>query len=253
MLHIQDLSVCCDDAKILNQLNLHIKPGELHVIMGPNGAGKSTFAKVLSGDDRVSVTTGEIRYQGQDLLAQEPEERAQNGVFIGFQMPPEIPGINNKAFLKDAYNACQRAKQKTELSEGEFDSLVQSLIDLYSFSSFDVFLSRNVNEGFSGGERKKNEIWQMLVLEPDLVLLDEPDSGLDVDALRFICKTIEKFRQHHPQNAMCIVTHNPKLGQLLRPDHVHILFDGSIVCSGGAALMQALEHKSYQDVLESLR
>lgn len=253
MLHIQDLSVCCDDAKILNHLNLHIKPSELHVIMGPNGAGKSTFAKVLSGDDRVSVIDGGICYQGKDLLEQEPEERAQGGVFIGFQMPPEIPGINNKSFLKDAYNACRRAQHKPELSDEEFDALLHSILDAYAFSSFDAFLSRNVNEGFSGGERKKNEIWQMLVLEPEFVLLDEPDSGLDVDALRFICKTIEKFRTLHPQNAMCIVTHNPKLGQLLVPDHVHILLDGTIVCSGDASLMLALEHKSYQEVLESLR
>lgn len=252
MLRIQDLRVCCENTRILDHLNLHIKPGELHVIMGPNGAGKSTLAKVLSGDDSITVVSGGIGYKELDLLDKEPEERAQAGIFIGFQNPPEIPGINNKMFLKDAYNACQRAREGKELSEQEFDLLLSSISETYGFSSFDVFLERNVNEGFSGGERKRNEIWQMLVLEPELVLLDEPDSGLDVDALRFICNTIEKFRKLHPKSSICIVTHNPKLGHLVAPDHVHILLDGAIVCSGDVSLMFELESKSYREVLESL-
>lgn len=252
MLRIQDLRVCCDNAKILDHLNIHINPGELHVIMGPNGAGKSTLAKVLSGDDSVTVISGSIDYKGLDLLDKEPEERAQAGIFIGFQNPPEIPGINNKAFLKDAYNACQRARKKKELSEQEFDALLISIAEKYKFTSFETFLARNVNEGFSGGERKRNEIWQMLVLEPEFILLDEPDSGLDVDALRFICNTIEQFKNTHPQSSICIVTHNPKLGHLLAPDHVHLLLDGAIVHSGDVSLMLDLESKSYREVLESL-
>ncbi|MEF9496758.1 Fe-S cluster assembly ATPase SufC [Chlamydia sp. 04-14] len=249
MLHIQNLHVCCEDIKILDNLNLHISPGELHIIMGPNGAGKSTFAKVLSGDDSVSIISGDISLLDQDLLEKAPEERAQMGLFIGFQQPPEIPGVNNRLFLKDAYNACRRSRQEEEIAEAEFDMLLSSVSETYAFESFEHFLERNINEGFSGGERKKNEIWQMLVLEPEMILLDEPDSGLDVDALRFICKTIEKYRELHPRSAICIVTHNPKLGNLLQPDHVHILLEGRIACSGGVSLMRELEEKSYHEVL----
>ncbi|EPP34643.1 feS assembly ATPase SufC [Chlamydia ibidis] len=250
MLHIENLHVYCNDVKILHDLSLHIGPGELHIIMGPNGAGKSTFAKVLSGDDSVAVASGSLRIFEEDLLDKAPEERAQLGLFVGFQVPPEIPGVNNKLFLKDAYNACRRSKQAEEIGEEEFDLFLTSLQETYDFVPFSHFLERDVNEGFSGGERKKNEIWQMLVLEPEMVFLDEPDSGLDVDSLRFICKTIEKYRSLHPKCSLCIITHNPKLGQLLRPDYVHILLEGSIVQSGDITLMQELEHKSYHEVLE---
>ncbi|WP_348663567.1 Fe-S cluster assembly ATPase SufC [Chlamydia vaughanii] len=250
MLRIQNLHVCCEDVKILDNLNVHIRAGELHIIMGPNGAGKSTFAKVLSGDDSVSIISGEISLLDQDLLEKSPEERAQAGLFIGFQQPPEIPGVNNRLFLKDAYNACRRSRQEEEISEVEFDMLLSSVSETYEFASFFHFLERNINEGFSGGERKKNEIWQMLVLEPEMILLDEPDSGLDVDALRFVCRTIERYRELHPRSSMCIVTHNPKLGNLLSPDHVHILLEGRIACSGGVDLMRELEDKSYHEVLQ---
>lgn len=252
MLRIQNLHVCCEDVKILEDFNIHVRPGELHVIMGPNGVGKSTLAKVLSGDDSVSVISGDIYLSGQDILEKAPEERAQSGLFIGFQQPPEIPGVNNRLFLKDAYNACKRYRQEEEISDAAFDLLLSSLTETYEFPLLEQFLERNVNEGFSGGERKKNEIWQMLVLEPDMIVLDEPDSGLDVVAIRCVCKVIEKYRELHPKSALCIVTHNPKLGSLLRPDYVHILLEGSIACSGDVALMQKLESKSYQEVLQDV-
>lgn len=252
MLRIQNLHVCCEDVKILDNFNIHMRPGELHVIMGPNGAGKSTLAKVLSGDDSVSVISGDIYLLGQDILEKAPEERAQSGLFISFQQPPEIPGVNNRLFLKDAYNACKRSRKEEELSDAAFDMLLSSIVETYEFPLLDQFLERNVNEGFSGGERKKNEIWQMLVLEPEMIVLDEPDSGLDVVALKCLCRVLEKYRDLHPKSTLCIVTHNPKLGNLLRPDHVHILLEGSIACSGGADLMQELENKSYHEVFQEL-
>lgn len=250
MLRIQGLHVYCEDVKILDDLHVCVPAGELHVIMGPNGAGKSTFAKVLAGDDSVAVTAGDVVLKEQSMLDVSPEERAHRGLFVGFQQPTEIPGVNNKMFLRDAYNACRRARQEAEISEADFDTLLTSIVETYEFYSFAPFLERNINEGFSGGERKKNEIWQMLVLEPEVILLDEPDSGLDVDALRFICSTIAKYRELHPKSAFCIVTHNPKLGSLLNPDCVHILWEGRIALSGGAALMQELEAKTYHEILQ---
>ncbi|AHK63701.1 Fe-S cluster assembly ATPase SufC [Chlamydia avium] len=250
MLRIQNLHVCCEDVKILDNFNIHMCPGELHIIMGPNGVGKSTLAKVLSGDESVSIISGNIYLSGQDILEKSPEERAQSGLFIGFQQPPEIPGVNNRRFLKDAYNACKRSRKEEEISDASFDMLLSSISETYEFPLLDQFLERNVNEGFSGGERKKNEIWQMLVLEPEMVVLDEPDSGLDVVALRSMCRVIEKYRELHPRSTLCIVTHNPKLGNLLHPDYVHILLEGNIACSGGVALMRALESQSYHEVLQ---
>ncbi|WP_201456543.1 Fe-S cluster assembly ATPase SufC [Chlamydia sp. 17-3921] len=252
MLRIENLHVNCDDVKILDDLNLHINSGELHVIMGPNGAGKSTLAKVLSGDESVFVSSGRVSLCDQDVLTMTPEARAQAGLFIGFQHPPEIPGVNNKMFLRDAYNACRRSLQVEEISKDEFDALLSTIIDTYEFDTINDFLDRNVNEGFSGGERKKNELCQMLVLEPKMVLLDELDSGLDVDALRLICRTLERYRDLHPDASICIVTHNPQLGNLLQPKFVHVLLDGRIVFSGDVSLMHDLESKSYQEVIGSV-
>ena len=248
MLRIENLHVHCDDVKIIDNFSLHISPGELHMIMGPNGAGKSTFAKVLSGDPSLSVSAGKISLEKQDLLTLSPEERARAGLFVGFQHPPEIPGVNNKLFLRDAYNSCRRYQYEAVTTE-DFEMLLSALQESYEFEVLDHFFERNVNEGFSGGERKKNEIFQMLIMEPKMAVLDEPDSGLDVDSLRAVCKTLERYREIHPENSMCIITHNPKLGQFLHPDIVHLFLDGNIALSGGGALMQDLEYKSYQEIL----
>ncbi|AAD18830.1 ABC transporter ATPase [Chlamydia pneumoniae TW-183] len=249
MLKIKHLHASCNDVKILDDFNLNIQPGTMHVIMGPNGAGKSTLAKILAGDESVLVSSGEIALQEQNLLSMLPEERSRAGLFVGFQMPPEIPGVNNKMFLRDAYNARRRANQEGDISIDEFNTLLSTVLETYEYNATtDLFLDRNVNEGFSGGERKRNEICQMLVLEPEMVLLDEPDSGLDVDALRLICRVLEKYRELHPTSSLCIVTHNPKLGNLIRPDVVHLLLDGRVALSGDVSLMHELEAKSYQEV-----
>ncbi|WP_100934451.1 Fe-S cluster assembly ATPase SufC [Candidatus Chlamydia corallus] len=249
MLKIEHLHASCNDVKILDDFSLHIQPGTMHVIMGPNGAGKSTLAKILAGDESVLVSSGGIVLQEKNLLSMLPEERSREGLFIGFQMPPEIPGVNNKMFLRDAYNARRRVNQEEDISIDEFNTLLSTVLETYECNTIDLFLDRNVNEGFSGGERKRNEICQMLVLEPEMVLLDEPDSGLDVDALRLICRVLEKYRELHPSSAMCIVTHNPKLSNLISPDFVHLLLDGRIALSGDVSLMRELEEKSYQEVI----
>ncbi|SPN73809.1 Probable ATP-dependent transporter SufC,cysteine desulfurase ATPase component,ABC-type transport system involved in Fe-S cluster assembly, ATPase component,FeS assembly ATPase SufC,ABC transporter [Chlamydia serpentis] len=249
MLRIEHLHAGCNDVKILDDFNLHIQPGTMHVIMGPNGAGKSTLAKILAGDESVLVSSGKIVLQDKNLLSMLPEERSRSGLFIGFQSPPEIPGVNNKMFLRDAYNARRRANQEEDISIDEFNILLSTVLETYDYNTVDLFLDRNVNEGFSGGERKRNEICQMLVLEPEMVLLDEPDSGLDVDALRLICRVLERYRELHPRSALCIVTHNPKLGNLMNPDFVHLLLDGRVALAGDVSLMQELEEKSYQEVI----
>lgn len=249
MLKLCDVHGYCNGVKILEQLHLEIQPGSRHMIMGPNGAGKSTLAKLLAGADEVTVVSGSAHFDGEDILTKTAEERAHLGIFVGFQIPPEIPGVNTLTFLYSAYNASRKAKNLPELSENDFNIHIARLAADYNFQDIHQFLSRNVNEGFSGGEKKKNEIWQMLVLAPRFVLLDEPDSGLDVDALRFVCKTIEKFQENHPESALCLVTHNPKLGRVLIPDYVHILLDGRIVHTGGPSLMEALEQFSYAEVL----
>lgn len=250
MLHLYDLHVCCEEKKILEGLSLSIRPGELHIIMGPNGAGKSTLAKVLSGDDSVEVASGRMTLSGSDLIEMSPEKRAHAGMFISFQHPPEIPGVNNRLFLKEACNACRKARNQEVLEDSAFNVLLANLEETYGFPGFHFFPDRNVNEGFSGGEKKKNELWQMLILEPKMVVLDEPDSGLDVDALKGICSVVQTYRRKHPETAFCIVTHNPRLGDLLHPDHVHILLNGRVVFSGDMHLMEELERKSYQELLD---
>lgn len=250
MLHLCDVHVCCEEKKILEGLSLSIHPGELHIIMGPNGAGKSTLAKVLSGDESIEVSSGTMTLAGQDLLELSPEERAHAGMFISFQHPLEIPGVNNRIFLKEACNACRKARNQAVLDDAAFEELLTHLEEVYGFPGFHFFSNRNVNEGFSGGEKKKNELWQMLALEPKMVVLDEPDSGLDVDALKGICSVLQRYRQQHPETAFCIVTHNPRLGDLLQPDHVHILLNGRVVFSGDMHLMEELERNSYQELLD---
>lgn len=252
MLHLYDIYVSCEEKKIVEGLSLSIRPGELHIIMGPNGAGKSTLAKVLAGEESVEVISGRMTLAGRDLIALSPEERAHAGLFISFQNPPEIPGVNNRTFLKEACNACRKANNQAALDDAAFDELLASLEEIYGFPGFHFFSDRNVNEGFSGGEKKKNELWQMLALEPRMIILDEPDSGLDVDALKGICTTLQVYRQKHPESAFCIVTHNPKLGDLLQPDYVHILLNGKIVFSGDMHLMEELERKSYQELLDTV-
>lgn len=245
MLRLENLHVYCEETPILHGIDIHVPAGELHVMMGPNGAGKSTCAKVLFGEESLSVSTGELLLSGEDLISMSSEERAHAGLFVGMQQPPEIPGVGNKDFFRRAYNACQRAKGKKELSSGDFDILLRETLACYPLEVPEFFFTRNVNEGFSGGEKKKNEILQMIILEPKCIILDEPDSGVDIDAWRNICSTISVYRELHPESAFLLITHNPKLRSVLTPDRVHILLDGRIAASGDASIMEMLEAKSF--------
>ncbi len=241
MLSVKNLHAKAGEKEILKGISLEVKAGEVHAIMGPNGSGKSTFAKVLAGDPAIEATSGDVLYEGKDLLTMEPEDRALAGVFLGFQYPVEIPGVNNAAFLRMAYNAKRKAQGKDELDPMEFDDLLQAKAKLVEISS--SFLDRSVNHGFSGGEKKRNEILQMAVLEPKLALLDETDSGLDVDALRVVAEGVNKLRT--PDNAVVLVTHYQRLLNYIQPDRVHILVGGRIVKSGDKSLALEVESKGY--------
>ncbi len=242
MLKISHLTAGINGKEILKNFSLHVKAGEVHAIMGPNGSGKSTLAKVLAGDPHYDVLKGSILYKGKDLLSLEPEERALEGIFMAFQYPVEIPGVNNASFLRMAYNTrCKRAGKK-ELDPLDFDELVREKLKIVEMS--DTFLNRSVNQGFSGGEKKRNEILQMAVFEPTLAILDETDSGLDIDALREVAKGINALRR--PDNAMILITHYQRLLEYVKPDFVHILSDGKIVRSGGKDLALELEEKGYE-------
>ena len=241
LLQISDLHVRVEDRTILNGLSLDIGPGELHAIMGPNGSGKSTLAQVLAGRDNFEVTSGSVQFRGSDLLSLEPEERARNGLFLGFQYPVEIPGVNNAYLLKAALNAKLSANGKQEIDAFEFMSLIKDKMELMQIST--DFLNRSVNEGFSGGEKKRNEILQMLMLEPQLAVLDETDSGLDVDALKIVATGVNSLRS--PERATILITHYQRLLELVVPDHVHVLYEGRIVKSGGKELAKTLDDKGY--------
>ncbi len=241
MLEIKNLHVTIEGKEILKGINLNINPGEIHAIMGPNGSGKSTLAKVLTGMDMYDVTHGEVTFFGEDLLSLSPEKRAHAGIFLAFQYPVEIAGIPNINFLKASLNAIRKAQGKPELDAIDFLSFLREKAKQINMD--EEFLYRSLNEGFSGGEKKRNEIMQMSVLEPKLAILDETDSGLDIDALKDIADGVNTL--HNPQRSTIIVTHYQRLLDYIRPDYVHILSAGKIVKSGDASLATVLEEKGY--------
>ena len=241
MLSIHDLRVSVEDQEILKGVDLEVGAGEVHAIMGPNGSGKSTLAYVLAGREGYEVTGGEVRYEGAELLQLEPEERAAMGLFLAFQYPIEIPGVANMYFLRTALNALRRARGEDEINAASFMKLVHEKARLVGVKP--ELLKRAVNFGFSGGEKKRNEILQMAVLEPRLAILDETDSGLDIDALRTVADGVNSLRD--PERAIIVITHYQRLLDYIVPDHVHVLLDGRIVRSGGKELAQELERSGY--------
>ncbi|MFH1017857.1 MAG: Fe-S cluster assembly ATPase SufC [Pseudomonadota bacterium] len=241
MLKIQNLHAAIDGKEILKGINLEVKAGEVHAIMGPNASGKTTLAQVLAGRSTYAVTQGEVFYQGRNLLAMKPEERAREGIFLSFQYPVEIPGVNNSYFLKAALNSIRKHRGLEELDAMDFLTLVKEKMKLVEFP--ETLLNRPVNEGFSGGEKKRNEILQMALLNPTLAILDETDSGLDIDALRLLANGVNALRS--PERAMVLITHYQRLLTYVQPDRVHVLAHGRIVKSGGRELAQELEKSGY--------
>ncbi len=241
LLEVRGLRARIDEKEILKGLDLSVNPGEVHAIMGPNGSGKSTLAGVLAGRDRAEVTGGTATLDGKDLLALTPEERAVSGLFLGFQYPVEIPGVGNLYFLRTALNAQRRARGEEELDAVDFLGLAKEKMKLVEMDP--AFMNRGVNEGFSGGEKKRNEVLQMAVLEPRLSILDEIDSGLDIDALRVVAKGVEALRS--PERSTILVTHYQRLLEYIVPDRIHVMAGGRIVLSGGRELALELEKKGY--------
>jgi Fe-S cluster assembly ATP-binding protein len=246
MLVIKDLHAEVNGKEILRGINLKVDAGEVHAIMGPNGSGKSTLASVLAGRETYQVTAGEVFYNGKNLLEMAPEERARQGMFLAFQYPVEIPGVSNSYFLKAALNALRKHRGEEELDAVEFLQLMKEKIKLVEIDQ--SFLNRPVNEGFSGGEKKRNEIFQMAVLSPELAILDETDSGLDIDALRIVSEGVNKLRSK--DNAIIVVTHYQRLLNYIVPDFVHVLVNGRIARSGGKELALQLEEKGYDWIKE---
>jgi Fe-S cluster assembly ATP-binding protein len=246
MLEIKNLHATVGGKEILRGINLTVKAGEVHAIMGPNGAGKSTLSNVLAGRDGYEITQGEVTYKNEDLLAFEPEERAQRGVFLAFQYPVEIPGVSNVYLLKAALNAVRQYQGLDELDAMDFLSLVRSKLELVKMD--EKFLNRGVNEGFSGGEKKRNEILQMALLEPSLAILDETDSGLDIDALRIVSDGVNALRSQ--ERSIVMITHYQRLLDYIVPDYVHVLSEGRIVKSGDKELAKELEKTGYSWVNE---
>ena len=242
MLDINNLYAGIDGKEILHGLDLHIKPGEVHAIMGPNGSGKSTLANVLAGRPRYQVTRGGVTFEGRNLLEMTTEERAREGVFLAMQYPVEIPGVNNIYFLKAALNAIRKHRGEEELDAMEFLQLAREKMKLVDLD--ESFMNRGVNEGFSGGEKKRNEIFQMAVLDPKLAILDETDSGLDIDALRIVAEGVNALRSE--KHSVLVITHYQRLLTYLIPDFVHVLANGRIVKSGGKELAVELEQKGYE-------
>ena len=241
MLNIKDLYTAVENKKILEGLSLSVKAGEVHAIMGPNGSGKSTLANILAGKDGYQVTKGSVLYEDKNLLELSPEERARKGVFLAFQYPVEIPGVNNIYLLKAALNAIRKHKGEPELDAMEFMSLVKEKMKLVQMN--EDLLTRSVNEGFSGGEKNRNEVFQMAILEPKLAILDETDSGLDIDALRIVAEGVNSLRNE--ERAFILVTHYQRLLNYIKPDYVHVLGKGKIIKSGGPELALELEEKGY--------
>ena len=244
MLKIENLHVRVAGKEILKGLSLQVNAGEVHAIMGPNGAGKSTLGNVLAGREGYEVTAGSVLFEGRDLLVLEPEERAAAGVFLAFQYPVEIAGVNNTYFLRAALNAQRKARGETELDSMQFLKLVREKLKVLELP--DALLHRGVNEGFSGGEKKRNEIFQMALLEPGLAILDETDSGLDIDALRQVAAGV--IAQRAPSRAFIVITHYQRLLDHIRPDQVHVLAEGRIIASGGVELAEKLEAEGYAGV-----
>ena len=242
MLEIRDLRASAGDKEILKGINLTVNPGEVHAVMGPNGSGKSTLAQVLAGHPAYEVTGGSVLYEGRDLLDMEPEERAQAGVFLAFQYPVEIPGVTNAYFLRAAYNEIRKARGQEEIDSIDFVDLLEEKLKVVEWGP--EIMSRAVNSGFSGGEKKRNEILQLAVLEPKLAVLDETDSGLDIDALRIVAAGVNKLRSQ--ERSFIVVTHYQRLLNYIVPDFVHVLSNGRIALSGGKDLALELEAKGYE-------
>jgi Fe-S cluster assembly ATP-binding protein len=242
LLEVKDLHVSIADNQILKNLNLTINKGEIHAIMGPNGSGKSTFSKVLAGHPAYSVLDGEILFKGRSIINLEPDERSHLGIFLAFQYPIEIPGVSNEDFLRLAYNSKQKFYNKPEVDPLEFLNVINEKLKLVNMSP--VFLGRNVNEGFSGGEKKRNEILQMILLDSELAILDETDSGLDIDALKTISMGINNFM--NSSKSILLITHYQRLLDYIKPDYVHVFQDGKIIKTGSAELAKELESKGYE-------
>ena len=247
MLEITDLHAGAEGVEILKGIDLTVNAGEVHAIMGPNGSGKSTLAQVLAGREDYEVTGGTVRYEGEDLLEMEPEERALAGLFMAFQYPVEIPGVTNAYFLRVSYNALRKSRGLEEVDPLDFMDLIDEKLKMVDWTA--EILERQVNAGMSGGEKKRNEILQMAVLEPKLAVLDETDSGLDIDALKVVAQGVNNMRR--PDNALIVVTHYQRLLNYIVPDYVHVLVDGRIVKSGGKELALELEAQGYQWVQEA--
>jgi Fe-S cluster assembly ATP-binding protein len=246
ILEIKDLNAGVEGKQILKGINLTISAGEVHAVMGPNGSGKSTLAAILAGREGYDISSGQVLYNGQDLLDMDPEVRAREGLFLAFQYPVEIPGVNSTYFLKSALNEIRKHKGQSELDAMEFLELVKGKIKLLELNQ--DLLRRSVNEGFSGGEKKRNEIFQMAVLEPKLAILDETDSGLDIDALKIVAHGVNKLKR--PDNAQLIITHYQRLLNYIVPDFVHVLYDGRIVRTGDKQLALDLEEKGYDWIIK---
>ena len=242
LLEIKDLRVSINENEILKKLNLIVNKGEIHAIMGPNGSGKSTFSKVLAGHPTYLILDGEILFKGSSILDLEPEERSHLGIFLAFQYPVEIPGVSNEDFLRIAYNAKQKFYNKPEVDPIEFLTIINDKLKLVNMSP--LFLNRNVNEGFSGGEKKRNEILQMILLDSELSILDETDSGLDIDALKIISNGINNFM--NPNKSIILITHYQRLLDYINPTYVHVMQNGRIVKTGSAELAKELENKGYE-------
>ncbi|RYG68634.1 Fe-S cluster assembly ATPase SufC [bacterium] len=249
LLEIRNLQARVEEKEILRGIDLTINPGEVHAIMGPNGSGKSTLASILAGKSDYEVTGGEVLFDGEDLLEMDPEERAAAGLFLAFQYPIEIPGVSNTYFLRSAVNAIRKHRGEPEMSAGEFLKFVKGKAQMMGLDA--TMLSRAVNEGFSGGEKKRNEIFQMAVLEPKLCVLDETDSGLDIDALKVVSEGVNSLRS--PERSTIVVTHYQRLLNYIVPDYVHVLMNGRIVRSGGRELALELEANGYEPIAEQVQ
>ena len=245
-LEIENIHAKIGEKEILKGLNLALEPGKVHAIMGPNGAGKSTLSKTIVGHYDVEVTQGDIRYKGKSIIEMEPEERALEGIFLSFQHPVEIPGVNNAYFLRTALNAKRKHEGKEELNAAEFLRLMKSHLEMLGMKS--DMISRSLNEGFSGGEKKRNEILQMLILEPEVIILDEIDSGLDIDALRAVSEGINKMKDG--KRSFLVITHYSRILDYIEPDYIHVLKDGRIIKTAGPELVVQLEEEGYESIVE---
>jgi Fe-S cluster assembly ATP-binding protein len=248
MLKIKDLKATIEGKEILSGINLEVKAGEVHAIMGPNGAGKSTLANIIAGRDEYEITGGDISLEGEDITELDPEERAHRGVFLSFQYPVEIPGVSVTNFMKTAINETRKAQGKDDMTAKDMLKMIREKSEMLAIDR--KFLSRSLNEGFSGGEKKRNEIFQMAMLEPKLAILDETDSGLDIDALRIVANGVNKLK--NKDNATIIITHYQRLLDYIVPDFVHVLYDGRIVKTGGKELAQELEKRGYDWIKEEI-